>query len=131
MLFYVVECFTVNLENLAADPVGGMELGGVNQEVQGQGGFVAKTLGKTAHEVHKVSGLDADGAKVRDEGAELGGLVFYGLLEGGEVARDLFRTARDAAAKAFGRRSNLLPITSLSATSRCVQFSFSPCLSNA
>ena len=31
MLFYVVECFTVNLENLAADAVGSMEIGGIDE----------------------------------------------------------------------------------------------------
>src|SRR5260370_3269526 len=33
MLFYVVECFTVNLEDLAADACGGMEVGGVRHHV--------------------------------------------------------------------------------------------------
>src|SRR5271168_1829773 len=41
MLFYVVECFTVNLENLAADAVGSVQVGGFNHNVKCKGGFVA------------------------------------------------------------------------------------------
>src|SRR5271157_3971584 len=36
MLFYVVECFTVNLENLAADAVGRLQFGGIDQQIQRQ-----------------------------------------------------------------------------------------------
>src|SRR4029077_1675639 len=99
MLFYVVECFTVNLENLAADPVGGMELGGVNQEVQGQGGFVAVALGETAHEVEEIGALDAEGAQVGDHVAELGRLVSDGLLEVAEIGNSLVRRSSDLAAE--------------------------------
>src|SRR3984893_14378582 len=49
--FYRVECVSVNLEEFAADAVGGLDFDGVNQEVQGQTGFVAETLGETGHEV--------------------------------------------------------------------------------
>src|SRR5215467_10557127 len=31
MLFYVVECFSVNLENLATDAVGSAQIGGIEQ----------------------------------------------------------------------------------------------------
>src|SRR5260370_38920638 len=31
MLFYVVECFTVNLENLAADAIRSAQIGGIQQ----------------------------------------------------------------------------------------------------
>src|SRR5580692_7132640 len=71
MLFYVVECFTVNLEDLAADAVGSAKLRGINEEVEGYGGFVAVALGETAHEVHEVGALDAEGAEVGDRLAEL------------------------------------------------------------
>src|ERR1700758_139398 len=35
MLFYVVECFTVNLENLAADAVRSVQIGRIHQQIQG------------------------------------------------------------------------------------------------
>src|ERR1700676_3893232 len=66
MLFYVVECFTVNLENLAADAVGGVEVGGFDDDVEGQGGFVAETLGETLHEIEEIGALDAEGTQVGD-----------------------------------------------------------------
>src|SRR5579872_1966988 len=66
MLFYVVECFTVNLENLAADAVGSMQVGGFDYDVQGQGGFVAKALGKAVHEVYKIGALDSERTKIGD-----------------------------------------------------------------
>src|SRR6266436_9532592 len=37
MFFYVVECFTVNLENLAADTIGGVQLDGVDEDVESEG----------------------------------------------------------------------------------------------
>src|ERR1700739_5015436 len=49
MLFYVVECFTVNLENLAADAVRGVQFDRIDEHVEGEGGFVAVALRKTAH----------------------------------------------------------------------------------
>src|SRR3984957_4889244 len=81
MLFYVVECFTVNLENRAAHAVGGVEVGGFDHDVERQSGFVAVALGKTLHEVDQVGALDAEGPEVGDHAAELGGLVFYSVLE--------------------------------------------------
>jgi len=33
--FYVVECFSVNLENLATDAVGSPQLGRIDQQIQG------------------------------------------------------------------------------------------------
>src|SRR5580693_508571 len=73
MLFYVVECFSVNLEKLAADPVGSLELDGVNQEIQSQGGFVAETLREAGHEIEQVGALDTQGPHVRDHVAEIAG----------------------------------------------------------
>src|SRR5580698_3155451 len=49
MLFYVVECFTVNLENLATDAVGSVEVGGFDDDVQRERRFVAETLCETLH----------------------------------------------------------------------------------
>src|SRR5262249_21262666 len=49
MLFYVVECFTVNLENLAAHAVGSVGLDRTDEQIQGKGGFVAVPLGETTH----------------------------------------------------------------------------------
>src|SRR2546430_14059018 len=84
MLFYVIECFPVNLENLAANAVGSAQLCRVNEQVQGYGGLVAVALGKAAHEVHQVGALDAQGAQVGDGLPQVSGLVSYGLLDVGE-----------------------------------------------
>src|SRR5207302_7999653 len=81
MLFYVIECFPVNLENLAANAVGSAQLCRVNEQVQGDGGLVAVALGKAAHEVHEVGALDAQGAQVGDGLPQVSCLVSYGLLE--------------------------------------------------
>jgi hypothetical protein len=99
MLFYVVECFTVNLENLAADAVGGVEVSGFDHDVEGQGGFVAVALGETLHEVDEVGTLDTQGPEVGDHAAELGGLVFYGVLEVAEAGFGLVRGGDDFAAE--------------------------------
>src|SRR5580704_18228195 len=99
MLFYVVECFTVNLENLAADAVGSMEVGGFDHDVKGQGGLVAVALGETMHEVDKIGALDAEGTQVGDHAAELGGLVFYRVLEVAEAGFGLIGGGRDLTAE--------------------------------
>src|SRR5271168_2615072 len=90
MLFYVVECFTVNLEEFAADTVGSLQIGGVDQEVEGDGRLVAVAFSEPAHEVHKVGALYAEGAEVGDHVAELGGLVTDGLLKIGEAGNGIF-----------------------------------------
>src|SRR5579859_4754440 len=99
MLFYVVECFTVNLENLAADAVGRMEVGGLDHDVQGQSGFVAIAFRETVHKVNEVGALDAQGAQVGDHAAELGGLVFDGLLEVAEAGDGMVGSGGDPAAE--------------------------------
>jgi hypothetical protein len=48
-------------------------------------GFIAKTLGEAAHEVHEVGGLDPDGLEIRDHASQLRGFVFYGLLQTGKA----------------------------------------------
>src|SRR5271166_1718801 len=35
MLFYVVECFSVNLEDLPANPVRGVQIGGIDEQIEG------------------------------------------------------------------------------------------------
>src|SRR5437879_12670330 len=92
MLFYIVECFPVNLENLAADAVGGAQLCRIDQQVQGNGGFIAITLGESAHEINEIGALDTQGAQVGNGLAELGGLVFNGLLKIGEGMGGLLRS---------------------------------------
>src|SRR2546429_4989273 len=99
MLFYVVECFTVNLEKLAADAVRGAQIGGIDEQVEGKRGFIAKTLGETAHQIDKIGGLHADRAQVCDKAAEVGGLIFDGLLERSEAVRNGIIGGGDAAAK--------------------------------
>src|SRR2546425_8170076 len=98
MLFYIVECFPVNLENLAADAVGGAQLSRIDQQVQGNGGFIAITLGESAHEINEIGALDTQGAQVGNGLAELGGLVFNGLLKIGEGMGGLLRSGGDTKA---------------------------------
>src|SRR5258708_13734264 len=99
MLFYVVECFTVNLENLATDAVGSVQLDGIDEHVQRQGGFVAIALGKAPHEVHQIGALHAERTQVGDHVAELGRLVAHGLLKVGEAGAGLFGRCGHAAAQ--------------------------------
>jgi len=61
MLFYVVECFTVNLENLATDAVGSVQVGGFDDDVQRECRFVAETLGKSLHQVEEIGALETFG----------------------------------------------------------------------
>src|SRR5258708_39498860 len=89
MLFYVVECFTVNLENLATDAVGSAQLGRINEQIQGDGGFVAIALGETTHQIDQIGTLDPEWAKVRNNLAQLRTLILNGLLEAGEAADGL------------------------------------------
>src|SRR6202011_1569970 len=49
MFFYVVECFTVNLENLAAHAVRSMQFHRINQHIEGKRRLVAVALRKTSH----------------------------------------------------------------------------------
>src|SRR5579862_8364349 len=90
MLFYVVECFTVNLEELAANAVGSLNLNRINENVEGERGLVSEALGETDHEVNEVGALDTDRAHVGNHAAELRGLAFDGLLEVGEAGGGLF-----------------------------------------
>ena len=99
MLFYVVECFSVNLENLAADAVGGAQLGGIDEQIKGDGGFVAVAFCKTAHQVNQIGALYAERTEVRDDLAELGALIFDRLLEAGEAADSVFWGGRCPAAQ--------------------------------
>src|SRR6266481_4183594 len=99
MLFYNVECFTVNLENLATDAVGSAQLGRINEQIQGDGGFVAVALGETAHQIDQIGALHAQRAKVRDDLAQLRTLILDRLLEAGEAADGLFRGGGYAAAQ--------------------------------
>src|SRR6266568_10679 len=85
MLFYIVECFTVNLEDFAANAVGSAQLGGIDQQIKGDGAFVAVTLGKAAHEVNQIGTLHAQRPEVSDGLAALGTLVSDGLLQAGEA----------------------------------------------
>src|SRR5215472_7288208 len=97
MFFYVVECFSVNLENFATDAVGSAQFGGIDQEIECQGRFVAIALGKAAHEVHEVGGLDTHGLEIGNKGAEVAALVANGLLEVAEAAGGLVGSDRNLA----------------------------------
>src|SRR5712664_3705237 len=89
MLFYVVECFSVNLENLAADAVRSAQLGGINEQIQGDRGFVAVALCKSAHQIDQIGALHAQRAEVGNDLAQLRALILDGLLEAGEAADGL------------------------------------------
>src|SRR5260370_15616830 len=89
MLFYVVECFSVNLETLAADAVGSAQLGRINEQIQCDRGFVAVALGKSAHQIDQIGALHAQRTKVGDDLAQLRALILDGLLEAGEAADGL------------------------------------------
>src|SRR5215813_2755808 len=69
MLFYVVECFSVNL----------------------------KTLGETAHQIDQIRGLHSHWPEVRNKGAQLGRFVFYGLLQGRKASRNRVVSLTDPA----------------------------------
>src|SRR6266849_9163168 len=99
MLFYVVKCFTVNLENLAADAVRRSQLRRIYKQIQRNRRLVPITLGKTAHEVHQIGALDAQGAKIGNNLAELGPLVLNGLLEGRQPRNSLVGRGRNTAAE--------------------------------
>src|SRR5712692_5996453 len=99
MLFYIVECFPVNLENLPAHAVGGAQLSRIDQQVQGNGGFVAIALGESAHEVNEIGALDAQGAQVGDGLAKLGGLISNGPLKVGEGVGGLLRSGGNTTAE--------------------------------
>src|SRR5579859_1810839 len=96
MLFYVIECFSVNLEKLAADAVGSAQIRRIDEQIQGKWRFVAKTLGKAAHQVHQVRGLDTDGPKVRNKGAQLCGFVFNSLLKRRKASRNRIVSVADS-----------------------------------
>src|SRR6266478_5065340 len=83
MLFYIVECFTVNLENLATDAVGSAQLGRIDEQIEGDRGFVAVALGEAPHEVNQIGTLHAQRPEVGDGLAELGALVSDGQLRRG------------------------------------------------
>src|SRR6202047_1389064 len=57
MLFYVVECFTVNLENLPANPVRSVQLRRIHQQIQRQRGLVSEALREAPHQIHHIRGL--------------------------------------------------------------------------
>src|SRR6266852_5984073 len=98
MLFYVVKCFTVNLENLAADAVWRSQLGRIDKQIQRNRRFVPITLGKTAHEVHQIGALHAQGPKISYNLAQLRTLVLNGLLEGRQPRNRLVGRIRNTAA---------------------------------
>src|SRR5260221_11767136 len=95
MLLYVVKCFTVNLENLATGAVRSVQIGRIDDQIEGQRGFIAETLGKTIHQVDQVGGLYATRAEVGNEVAKLGGFVSNGLLPAPEGGFGVFRGALD------------------------------------
>src|SRR5690348_2305802 len=99
MLFYVVECFPVNLKEFAANAVRQIEHGRVDQEVQGDAGFIAEALGGAAHQFHQIGALHALRAHVHDHAAQFLGFVAHGVLQGAQLGGHLFGGVRQAAAE--------------------------------
>src|SRR5260370_20849870 len=99
MLFYVVECFSVNLENLATDAVGSAQLGRINEQIQSDRGFVAIALGESAHQIDQIGALNTKRAKVRNDLAQLRTFILNSLLEAGEAADGLLWRAGYPAAQ--------------------------------
>src|SRR5215471_1219195 len=100
MFFYVVECFSVNLENLAADTVGSAQFRRINEQIESDWRFVAIALGETAHKVDEIGALDAKRTQVGDGLPKLSGLVFNSLLKVSQGVGGLFGwRGCDAAAK--------------------------------
>src|SRR5260370_37912359 len=95
MLFYIVECFTVNLEDLAADAVGSAQLGRIDEQIKGYRGYVAVALGESTHQVNQIGTLHAQRPEVRNGLAELGPLVFNGLMQAGQPADGLLRGGKN------------------------------------
>src|SRR6266849_8898847 len=97
MLFYVVECFSVNLENLAADAVRSVQLCRIDQQIQGDRRFVAVAFSESAHQINQIGALYAERTEIRDGLAELRTLVLDGLLEADKAADGLVRRGGNAA----------------------------------
>jgi len=89
----------LNLENLAADAVRRAQLGRIDKQNPGRSWIIAVTLGKSAHQVHQIGALDTEGAKIGNNLAELGALVFDGLLERRQPRNRLVGRGRHAAAE--------------------------------
>src|SRR3970282_1720476 len=89
MFFYVVECFSVNLKEVAADAVGYLQAGIVKEQVKRHSGLVAEAFSKPAHQVHQVGALNAKGTQVGDKAAQFFALVLDGLLERGQASGGL------------------------------------------
>src|SRR5438093_6939735 len=96
MFFYIVECFPVNLENLAANAVRSAQLCRIDQHIKGDSGFVAVPLGKSTHQVNQISALHPERTQVCDGLTQLRALVLDGLLEAGKAAAGLVSRSRIA-----------------------------------
>src|SRR5215469_6191908 len=100
MFFYVVECFTVNLENLAADAVGSPQFRRIDEQIESDWRLVAVALGETAHKVNEIGALDAKWTQVGDGLPKFSSFVFDSLLKVCEgIGSLLGGSGRDAAAK--------------------------------
>src|SRR5437762_2923894 len=92
--FHVVECFTVNLENLSAHPVRRPQLCRINQQIQRNRGLVPVPLRKAPHQVHQVRALHPQRPQVGHRLAQLGSLVLHRLLKIGQRAGGQFGSRR-------------------------------------
>src|SRR5215472_836569 len=90
MFFYVVECFTVNLENLAADAVGSAQLRRIDEQIESDWRLVTVALGETAHKVNEIGALDAKWTQVGDGLPKFSSFVFDSLLKVSQSVGGLF-----------------------------------------
>src|SRR5438105_6623056 len=99
MLFYVMKCFSVNLKQFAADTVGQIEHGGIDEQIERYIGFIAEALCKPAHQVHQIGALDSERTHVHNHAAQLLSLVAHGMLQTGQLFGDMLGGVRQAAAQ--------------------------------
>src|SRR5262245_40489834 len=72
MLFYVVECFPVNLEKLPTNAVGSAQIRRIHEEIEGQIGLVSEAFGEAPHEVYEVGRLHPHRLQVGHEMPQFG-----------------------------------------------------------
>src|SRR5271155_1302420 len=90
MLFYVVKCFPVYLEHLAANTVGKAQIAVFYEQINRQACLVAITFREAEHQFPHIGALDTYWTQVRHHPAELFALLLYGRLQRLEFLARLF-----------------------------------------
>src|ERR1039458_2870864 len=94
MLFYVVKCFTVNLEKLPANAVREVQITVFNEQIHRQTVLASETLREAQHQFTQIRALDAQRAHVRDHTAQILALLLDSLLQTGEFRAGPLRCLR-------------------------------------